>query len=51
MIWKSEYADCKSDFRECEKLVNEYMNLLYKRGYEPVFFTMNIYVVRLTVLR
>ena len=38
MIWKSEYADCKSDFRECEKLVNEYMNLLYKRGYEPVFF-------------
>ena len=38
MIRKSEYADCESDFRECEKLVNEYMNLLYKRGYEPVFF-------------
>lgn len=38
MIWKNEYSDCKLDFRECEKLVNEYMNLLYKRGYEPVFF-------------
>lgn len=38
MIWKSEYADCKSDFRECEKLANEYIRQLYKLGYEPTFY-------------
>ena len=38
MIWKNEYADCQSDFRECENLVNEYMKQLYKRGYEPKFY-------------
>lgn len=38
MIWKSEYADCNPDFRECEDLVNEYMKQLHKHGYEPEFY-------------
>lgn len=38
MIREKEYADCAADFRECEKLTNAYINLLYKRGYEPAFY-------------
>ncbi len=38
MVWKKEYADCAADFKECEKLTNEYLNLLYKRGFEPTFY-------------
>ena len=38
MIWKKEYEDCKEDFRECEKLTNEYLKGFYKLGYEPTFY-------------
>ena len=38
MIWKKEYEDCKENFRECEKLTNEYLKSFYKLGYEPTFY-------------
>lgn len=38
MIWKKEYEDCKENFRECEKLTNEYLKGFYKLGYESTFY-------------